>query len=581
MIKLKENYDWVVAGDHPAALLSAALVAKLGLSVLIVDSKERPLRALLSMHSHEKPPQKSSQKSPEKAPSVYSDRVTSRLNEEPNFYLTLRSGLLNDSLKSLGITDAELAYQLKSGHLPQILTPEHRVQIKETSEALDHEFNREFGQKSELILGLLEAVRESSVEVLEYWRTFPERFTFALTAEAPESEERQRWPLKKKPKHLRKAQSFNQLCRQLLKQKFASKSSVRFWFKNGFGDGSTLKSKKFSGEKNASGELNVLLEGLFAGLFFPLTRSQAASRSRQLQGWTVFQSLHAVILAQSGSALVGGPGQLKKMLLDAAARFGAQVISEAACVGLVSTAGRLTHVKIEGFETPVSTRGFLSGTSLSEVKSEISFDQRRFWDRLKSPLTPVGWSFQIGIRVRSISLPPGMTSRMIWQQPDSPSLDLELISDPGNPDEMLLMLRTVVPYASQSLDPEFQRVTAARMFQKLRELLPFLESAVIGIEPEFRTEVHQSSSFQQSEPCHRWKDIAEIPAHLLIFGGKGVGCRTGIEGLFISSYESFPSLGSFGGFLAAIEASAWIAHRCGLPGPFAAAATMVAKSEHS
>lgn len=35
-VRLQENYDWIVIGDTPAALLSAALVARMGLSVLVV-----------------------------------------------------------------------------------------------------------------------------------------------------------------------------------------------------------------------------------------------------------------------------------------------------------------------------------------------------------------------------------------------------------------------------------------------------------------------------------------------------------------------------------------------------------------
>ena len=34
--RLSESYDWIVLGDSPAALLSAALVARMGLSVLVV-----------------------------------------------------------------------------------------------------------------------------------------------------------------------------------------------------------------------------------------------------------------------------------------------------------------------------------------------------------------------------------------------------------------------------------------------------------------------------------------------------------------------------------------------------------------
>ena len=35
-MSLADQYDWIVLGDHPGALLSANLAAKLGLSVLVL-----------------------------------------------------------------------------------------------------------------------------------------------------------------------------------------------------------------------------------------------------------------------------------------------------------------------------------------------------------------------------------------------------------------------------------------------------------------------------------------------------------------------------------------------------------------
>ena len=35
-MRLRDQYDWIVLGDDPGALLSASLVAKLGLSVLVL-----------------------------------------------------------------------------------------------------------------------------------------------------------------------------------------------------------------------------------------------------------------------------------------------------------------------------------------------------------------------------------------------------------------------------------------------------------------------------------------------------------------------------------------------------------------
>lgn len=49
--------------------------------------------------------------------------------------------------------------------------------------------------------------------------------------------------------------------------------------------------------------------------------------------------------------------------------------------------------------------------------------------------------------------------------------------------------------------------------------------------------------------------------------GPGVDSRSGVEGLFLSSAEVYPHLGTMAAPVAALEGSAWIAHRMGLAGP--------------
>ena len=45
-MRLRDHYDWIVLGDHPAALLSAGLAARQGNSVLVLPlGEERMIRS--------------------------------------------------------------------------------------------------------------------------------------------------------------------------------------------------------------------------------------------------------------------------------------------------------------------------------------------------------------------------------------------------------------------------------------------------------------------------------------------------------------------------------------------------------
>jgi len=55
-----------------------------------------------------------------------------------------------------------------------------------------------------------------------------------------------------------------------------------------------------------------------------------------------------------------------------------------------------------------------------------------------------------------------------------------------------------------------------------------------------------------------------IPESLRCIEGDGIGYFSGVQGLFVASGESYPSLGSFGGTVAAIEATTEYAQWAGV-----------------
>ena len=119
-MKLRDHYDWVVLGDHPGALLSAGLAARLGLSVLVLPVY------------------------PGKSLRIAEDGRF--VDPEPNYVLTLGrapgyNGLLSECLGRLGILPAEFD-QVQGGQsgkiLTQVLTPGLRLELSPNDDLLEH-----------------------------------------------------------------------------------------------------------------------------------------------------------------------------------------------------------------------------------------------------------------------------------------------------------------------------------------------------------------------------------------------------------------------------------------------------------
>ena len=100
---------------------------------------------------------------------------------------------------------------------------------------------------------------------------------------------------------------------------------------------------------------------------------------------------------------------------------------------------------------------------------------------------------------------------------------------------------------------------AKRMLKQAFEIMPFLETyeAQIFPNPALPHEFAQMYPFQS---------IDMIPDNLLIYEGDGIGTSSGIKGLSVVSYESYPGLGSFGPTLAAVQTIASATQKFGIPG---------------
>ena len=159
---------------------------------------------------------------------------------------------------------------------------------------------------------------------------------------------------------------------------------------------------------------------------------------------------------------------------------------------------------------------------------------------------------------------------MIWSEAGAPVLELET-ADPAHyglrkPGYQIVFARTLLPYSKETLDPEYQKQIAARILKQAAELIPFLDQACENVYPDFRRDAEELGK------VYGFKSLEEIPDNLRYFDArstKGLGVRSGVDGLFVVSDESFPAWGNWGGTVAAVEAVSGLAHRAGLMGPFA------------
>lgn len=522
-MQLKEKYDAVVFGDHIGGLLTAALVARLGLSVLML-----PLGKVLTTQI---------------------SKQGDCLDPESNFligsvYKTDRKGLLGHYFERLGILNSEEQWIESNKVLPQILGPESRFSLTLENDAFVCELEREFGENIVSCLELTHALRQSEPSYVNYWNELPQRLSLPVSRD--------------------QIGSLSELRRALYKDA-RQMGLAKFWF-----DGR----KKISHLKliRENPEIAQALLGLSYGITaHPIDDPKAADL------------LQMIALARTGAGFRGGMTGFREFLKRVAKRYGADLLSEIdgsvslECRELIIENGRLAAVVIadtEGAQVYRSkVKSGILGCSLAQATEKMVFKGKSWFRQLKQAPVPAGWRFTVALRVNDTAISPGMSQRMIWKERDAPALEIEtsLPSDYGLNDtgtlgaDRMIFLRTMLPYKKESLSREFQRVVAARMMRQMMRLVPFCEAHIVRIFPDFR-----STSFEHEiSKIYPFDHLSKIPENLFLYSTEGVGSSSGIEGLFLTSDEAYPHLGSFGSCVAALESVAWLAHRSGLPGPFA------------
>ncbi|OFZ53231.1 MAG: hypothetical protein A2428_11845 [Bdellovibrionales bacterium RIFOXYC1_FULL_54_43] len=527
MLRFRDHYNWVVLGDHPGALLSASLAARLGLSVLVLPLAPG-MRAGLSDSGQ-------------------------CFDPESNYLIGLRglvhsNGLLSECLQRAGVLSSEEQFIRKDGVLPQVITPSSRVLFALNDQDLAIEYNREFGKRTVERSGFLEALKEAESEFLKYWLALPARLT---------------WDSATAGKSIKKGspQAFGSLLKKIQMESRLNGKLKKSWF---------FRRSTLSDLAHLTGRPDF--NELFRGLWFGAASNSCADP-------LLADLVHLLSIARTGASFKGGMTAYREFLGRVAKRLGVHLPEKVECSRLFIQKGQFIGVQVSNHGTMISVDGGVLGCRLDQARDKMTSSGQSWLRKLKRSPRPAGWKFSVALTVHAEAIPPGMSSRVVWQEKDAPALEIE-VADPldygiKEADSRMIHLRTVLPFKPETLEVGYQRLIATRMLRQLMEIIPFLEYHVTRIYPDFRSvessRIAPAAVASKSEcelsSVYRFKQLQDLPGNLFCFNEKGICSQSGIEGLFVASDESYPELGSLGPTVAALESVAWLAHRSGLPGP--------------
>jgi hypothetical protein len=513
LIRLKDSYDWVVIGDNPGALLTASIVARMRLSVIVLPF------------------------SPGCKLTVSDDGRY--IDPEANYLVGLdRSemarGLLAECLIRSGALPSELCRISHDSAFLQILTPQHRVWLAHDHDALAREMDREFGNKASARIGLSAAMKHAELPVLSFWRGLPDRLTVRQVER----------------KNVKSPQNINDVSSALERSRRTGDANCeRSWFLP------NEKLETFARQVNEPGFLEFCNGLVFGGA------------ETKISDVSLFEALNLFILGRTGGGFQGGMSAYRQLLLLLARRMGAHIPDDVVCKRIFIEGGRLVGVQASHRGAVMAARGAVLGCALESISPIVSASGSALLGKLRKSPVKSGWRFTLALSVKREAIPVGMKTRSVWSEAGAPFCEIELAepADYGStqPEKRWIFARTIMPFNRESLQLDAQRMVAARLLRHLTQIMPFVDDHIVSIYPDFRAKNDELSQ------VFGFATLEQIPENLCCYLGDGVGSSSGVEGLFVVNSESFPRLGSFGPTVAALEACAWIAHRNGLVGPFA------------
>lgn len=527
-MKLHENYDWAVLGDHPAALLSAILMRRIGYNVVVVPMIP--------------------------SASVTLSNTAQIHDPETNYILGINPraerAWISSFLGSFGEKSRPLLNQLEpDSERMGWFTPSLRIEFGGDAEKLRKEFERELGKSQSEAVRLTPALSVAQKKVHSYWEEYPRflsRPRFKKDSRLKRMERVLDWWAREK--------TYPLLRDHLSEIAYSLKGKSRLWLQSS----RTIEELTYS---LGCPEITEALEGAWT--------SVTGISSEGIKG---LELTHALALAGAGSSFSGGMSKYRSSLMAMAESIGVQVVMDSPCLRIFVENGALIGIQIAGMGKMLGIKGAITGCALEQIKENIHTSGRKPLDQiLRATARPQHWKFTFSLAVHAEAIPPGFPKRTIWSEEGAPPIEIE-IADPvhygmGETGEKLIFVRTLFPFTRESIEVEYQRLMSARMFRQVSEILPFLEYHIVRVFPDFREDsVEGRKGFTET---YGFTSPDMIPDNLRCYEGQGAGFASGIQKLYVASGESFPVFGSFGPVVAAIEATIYhLKDHCGVDDDF-------------
>jgi len=505
--RLQENYDWIVLGDTPAALLCAALVARMGLSVLIVSEDSGKKWELA--------------------------QAGQLVDLEPNFLMGLArmdrlGGMVAECLSRMRFPAVDWEQLIRHEYLFQAITPRFRASFAHQTELFERELKRETGDYAQSWTALSQALSVTEILSHGFWRYLPERLSLrdpkhqALPMEVPLSEE------------LLRAKVQGMVSN--------SDATVRGWF---------AQSPNLNEVLRREGDLEWMQAWLVGAL------------GKELQAVSPYQALQVLSLARTGSRVRGGVSSLRQALLRLAIRLGAQVETpDGHGRRIFIEEGKILGVQLGQRSSVIRTSGIAAGCSTALARSWVDGEETA---RLEAH---EGLRVTLALSVRKKGIPAGMLERAVWKENGAPALEMERAfpEEYGLPglDHESIFLRSVFPLEAVDWTASRWRSVLERMYRQACEVVPFLEENEFRRFPDFRAsdfEDQWSRYFGTGPLSPRW-ELMRVPLRR-----PDKSKQLSVEGLFVLDGANRPEWGSLGEFADALDATSWMAHRSGLAGP--------------
>ncbi|MGE4233354.1 MAG: hypothetical protein AB7F43_08500 [Bacteriovoracia bacterium] len=480
MAKANYEYDVICVGGVLSSYLCAALLAKSGHKVLLIQESD------YAEGSRE--------------------GFDSGLAFDPDF-LPLAGPAQNVIRQMFRKLDLDFDGLEPLSSVTQILNPRYRLKLTSNPEESIKEIRREIDFESDSVVDLFEqfySVSKASPEVLNNVQTLNQST----------SEQLRTW---------RKAWTSDSFYRSIHKTKPARVNDI------------------VSGDQSA--EVEGLLNALLAGLSY-VTPSNIGFE----------QVSRSIPLYLQGQAMC--PRNLKQKLSAIIKANGGTVRDETQIDALAVENGKIVGVLLSSYEGVCLARQVALFNRVRRIYHSLPENMRdSTLLRSLERLVPSHWRYTLAVELDREVLPLGVTPHMVYVGSSRyPLQEDNFLRLQVSPDNRLLLVTTLVPYKASALNYGYLRRLSGTIMQVLSSVIPFLDSHMIRLHPDFR------KGESEIAKCYPFSGPDWVPENLIQYyvrGHKsvqdfwGLSMSTVHQNLHIGGRMVWPSLGLYGEFLSA------------------------------